>query len=298
MGRPFLRGIISFVVLCTFAILLPPAAASASTDTSFISFTSDPEDWVGQGESRTLAATDGRLEFTMIDASTFRAFYQGFDGIRAGLDLRVPSGQTVVTGVYENASRFPFGDPSLPQMDFYYDHRGCSTITGRFEVLEATYGPYNYIQSLDLTFEQHCEGSTAAVYGKVRVVNPPAPPLQSVHVSVDSIDTVTKDGIATIAGTVTCSLPLSWPDYTTVNGTVSQTTRDGVVTQEIPTIAPSCTPDSDPWSYTVFGLKVGKAVVSLTARAIEPNYPGHYAAATVTATVHLVPRMNDRPEAT
>jgi hypothetical protein len=290
MGRPFLQGILSLVVLCTFAILLPPRAANASSDTSFISFTSDPEDWVGQGESRTLTATDGRLEFTMIDASTFRAFYQGFDGTPAGLDLRAPSGQNLVTGVYENASRFPFGDPSLPQMAFSYDHRGCNTITGRFEVLEATFGPYDYIQSFDATFEQHCEGSSAALYGEVRVVNPPAPPLQSVQVSVDPIDTVTKDGIATVAGTVTCSLPLHWPDYTTVNGMVSQTNREGVVTQEIPTIAESCTPDSDPWSYSVFGLRVGNAVVSLTARAPEPNYPGQYAVATVSATVHLVRR--------
>jgi hypothetical protein len=96
--------------------------------------------------------------------------FDGYDGISAGLDLRAPSGQPLVPGEYENATRFQVGDPSLPQLAFSYDHRGCNVITGRFDVLEATYGPGDHIQRFHATFEQHCEGSTAALYGEVQVV--------------------------------------------------------------------------------------------------------------------------------
>ena len=282
-----IRATLGFMLLCTSVFLLPPAAANAATDTSFLSFTSDADDWVGQGESRTFTSTDGVLWFAMVDASTFVTTFNGY-GSNADLHLRAPSGQPLVAGPYENATRFQSGDPSLPQLDFGYNHRGCNIITGRFDVLEATYGPYNYIQKFHATFEQHCEGSTAATYGEVQVVNPPPPPTQQLQVSVDPVGTVDKWGIATIGGTVTCSLPISYPDVPTIMGTITQTTRDGTVTGDIATFAMSCTPGSDPWAYTVYGFRVGRAQVTVTARAPEPNYPGEYSpAVTISAETRL-----------
>jgi hypothetical protein len=287
-GTP-IRATLGFTLLCVSVFLLPPPAATAATDTSFLAFTSDPEDWVGQGDSRTFTSADGRLYQYMADASTFGTLFDGYDGIsRASLHLRAPSGQLLVPGAYENATRFQVGDPSLPQLDFSYDHRGCNIITGRFDVLESTYGPYNYIQKFHATFEQHCEGSTAATYGEVQVVNPPPPPTQQLQLSVDPVGTVDKWGIATIGGTVTCSLPVSYPDITTVMGTITQTTRNGTVSGDIATFAMSCGPGSDPWSYTVYGFGVGRARVTVTARAPEPNYPGeHSPAVTISAETRL-----------
>jgi len=282
-----IRATLGFMLLCTSVFLLPPAAANAATDTSFLAFTSDPEDWVGQGESRTFTSTDGTLWFAMVDASTLVMTFDGYDGSKADLHLRAPSGQPLVAGPYENATRFQSGDPSLPQLTFDYNHRGCSIITGRFDVLEATYGPYNYIHTFHATFEQHCEGSTAATHGEVQVVNPPPPPTQQLQLSVDRVGTVDKWGIATIGGTVTCSLPVSYPDITTVMGTITQETRDGIVTSDIATFAMSCTPGSDPWSYQVYVFGVGRASLTLTGKAPEPNYPGEYAEVTISAETRL-----------
>jgi len=283
-----IRATLGFMLLCASVFLLPPPAATAATETSFLSFTSDADDWVGQGESRTFTSADGRLYQYMADASTFGTLFDGYDGISAHLDLRAPSGQPLVAGPYENATRFQSGDPSLPQLAFSYDHRGCNIITGRFDVLEATYGPYNYIQKFHAIFEQHCEGSTAATYGEVQVVNPPPPATQQLQLSMDRVGTVDKWGIATIGGTVTCSLPISYPEIPTIMGTITQTTRDGTVTGDIATFAMSCTPGSDPWSYTVYGFGVGRARVTVTARAPEPNYPGEYSpAVTISAETRL-----------
>jgi hypothetical protein len=107
----------------------------------------------------------GRRLFDGAGASTFVTFFDGYDGISAHLDLRAPSGQPLVAEPYENATRFQSGDPLLPQLAFSYDHRGCNIITGRFDVLEATYGPYNYIQKFHATFER----SEALILGPVLI---------------------------------------------------------------------------------------------------------------------------------
>jgi hypothetical protein len=62
----------------------------------------------------------------------------------------------------------------------------------------------------------------------------------------------------------------------------------GTVTGDIATFAMSCTPGSDPWAYTVYGFRVGRAQVTVTARAPEPNYPGEYSpAVTISAETRL-----------
>jgi hypothetical protein len=172
---PVRQLIVGFMLMWTAAFLLPPVFAAAATDTSFIAFTSDPADWVGQGESRTFTSAGGRLLQSMAGASTFVTLFDGYDGTsRASLHLRAPSGQPLVPGAYENATRLD-GDPSLPQLAFSYKSRTCGVVTGRFDVLEATFGPDNHILRFHATFEQHCEGSTAALYGEVQVVTPPPP---------------------------------------------------------------------------------------------------------------------------
>src|SRR6266511_3759734 len=110
-----IRTTLGFMLLCASVFLLPPPAATAATDTSFLSFTSDADDWVGQGESRTFTSTDGGLWFAMVDASTCATTFYGY-GSQADLHVRAPSRQPLVAGAHENATRFQSGDPSLPQL--------------------------------------------------------------------------------------------------------------------------------------------------------------------------------------
>ena len=71
-------------------------------------------------------------------------------------------------GVYENAARFPFQDPSQPGLSVSGDGRGCNTLTGRFEVNQVVYGANNEIDAFWATFEQHCEGAAPALRGEIR----------------------------------------------------------------------------------------------------------------------------------
>ena len=46
--------------------------------------------------------------------------------------------------------------------------RGCNTLTGRFIILEALYGPGGPVLRFAADYEQHCEGGGPALFGPVR----------------------------------------------------------------------------------------------------------------------------------
>jgi hypothetical protein len=118
--------------------------------------------------------------------------------------FRAPSGQQLVPGVYEGARRFP--DATHPGLDVGGAGHGCNSVEGRFAVLDVSYGPYGYLNSLHVTFEQHCEGFAGALRGEINVVGPPAPPPLTVHLTVDNTSGFDKaDGTIQLHGTITCS---------------------------------------------------------------------------------------------
>jgi hypothetical protein len=56
------------------------------------------------------------------------------------------------------------------------DGRGCNTLTGQFDVDEISHAPTDELLVFDATFEQHCEGMDPALFGRIRIENPPPPP--------------------------------------------------------------------------------------------------------------------------
>lgn len=88
------------------------------------------------------------------------------------------------------------------------------------------FGPYDYVEKLDATFEQYCDGASVPARGEVHVTNRPAPPVLTVDVDVDVAGVGTVDvaaGRATLHGTVSCNKAA----YVTVEVRVSQTRRFG-----------------------------------------------------------------------
>jgi hypothetical protein len=85
-------------------------------------------------------------------------------------------------GVYENAQRADFASPGHPGLDVEFQNRGCNTVTGRFNVEQATFGTDSTgaqtIQTFTATFEQHCEGAVPALFGTFSFdANPIAAPV-------------------------------------------------------------------------------------------------------------------------
>ena len=85
------------------------------------------------------------------------------------VDFAAPFDATLSAGAYENATRWPFQAPAEPGLSLHGDGRGCNTLTGRFDVLEAVFDPNtNEVLRFAANFEQHCEGAAPGLLGWVR----------------------------------------------------------------------------------------------------------------------------------
>ena len=73
---------------------------------------------------------------------------------------------TLHVGVYESTLRS--ADASHPGLDVGGQGHGCNMATGRFEIDEIERDAGGNITTLDLAFEQHCEGNEPAVFGELR----------------------------------------------------------------------------------------------------------------------------------
>ena len=144
------------------------------SDIPFISYVSEPGEFVGGGESRLITNTfihavhrsqdaEGR-EYVFVTAKV--------DGSQSlwGLLFASAVGRKLERGVYEHASMAP--RPDEPKLRFDANDRGCSANSGRFEIKEAVYGSAGTVKRLHATFEQRCATVTAALHGEVRIVAP------------------------------------------------------------------------------------------------------------------------------
>jgi hypothetical protein len=77
-------------------------------------------------------------------------------------------GQFLAPDVYTGAERAAFAGAGHPGMDIFGDGRGCNTVSGSFQVEDVTFSGTT-LTSFTATFEQHCEGATAALRGCVHV---------------------------------------------------------------------------------------------------------------------------------
>ncbi|HVY28091.1 MAG TPA: hypothetical protein VHB79_16150 [Polyangiaceae bacterium] len=70
----------------------------------------------------------------------------------------------LAVGEYLGAERYPFETYLKPGLDVTGDGRGCNTLTGKFVIKKLVWlGPT--LSVVDVAFEQHCEGGSAAVRG-------------------------------------------------------------------------------------------------------------------------------------
>jgi hypothetical protein len=240
---------------------------------TFLKYTSESGDYIGQGQTQlftpadsgfnSLTSTDNReIAISVFPSSSF--WY---------LNLAAPAGTTLAPGIYEGATRWPFQAPPTPGLDFSGDGRGCNTLTGRFEVLEAKYASFGYVERFHATFEQHCEGGTPALFGEIQIVNPPPPSPLTIDLTVDRKAKVQRaSGSVTIGGTIQCS------QATTVqlSGSVSQRASRFVLITGSFNASVQCSATPTSWTARVISqgtpFNPGSAEVSTTASAIDPNF--------------------------
>ena len=183
-----MRSAKAFGLLATAALLVglaSPAAFGAQFAT--LSYTSDPGDFIGQGLSQNYSYATGNANinaqvlFTIGAApkqATFLRFTMssttpGAPGAPPAFNVDVATNQLgtpFVAGAYANAERASFATAGHPGLDVSGAGRGCNTITGSFTVNSVTFSTNGLgdpvIETLDVNFEQHCEGAVPALRGR------------------------------------------------------------------------------------------------------------------------------------
>ncbi|MFH8338934.1 hypothetical protein [Streptomyces sp. AM6-12] len=274
----------------TTGLLSGPAAQAQTVSAGSLAFSGDEGDYIsgGQSYSYSPASGDGLNVFASDDHSHISVDVSGANGDWWYLDLAAPGGQALAPGDYAGATRYPFNSASEPGLSVDGNGRGCNTLTGSFHVADVAFGPHGYVQKLDATYEQHCEGGTAALRGEVHIDNPAPPSELDLGVSVAVKGTAsTLNGKATIGGTVSCNAPAT----VNVSGSVTQVAKKVLIKGSYATTV-ACAPGTpaawtataEPTGTTPF--QKGDAEVDAQATATDPNY-GDTVTATQTAVVSL-----------
>ena len=144
---------------------------------NFVRLQSDLGDYIGAGQA---------YNYTQADADIVVAANGGHLSIQINGDqwwfgdFEVPSALSrLQPGNYTDLQRYPFHDRAKGGLDWFGEGRGCNTLSGSFSVDSVTYVK-DTLTTIDLRFEQHCEGVAAALRGTIHwrsddATGPPGP---------------------------------------------------------------------------------------------------------------------------
>lgn len=141
-----------------------PAVGSTPATGSFVYLESDPNDYIGGGATALYQAPSLRVSGS---AAQLSVSIEG-DATWTGEFLAMTGLGRLQPGYYGGLQRYPFHNPAKGGLDWSGEGRGCNTLTGWFVVDEVAYNGSKLV-SIDLRFEQHCEGAAAALRGRVRL---------------------------------------------------------------------------------------------------------------------------------
>ncbi|MGY1495250.1 hypothetical protein ACW4TU_01155 [Streptomyces sp. QTS52] len=260
----------------TTGLLSGAAAHALPVAEGFFGFSGDEGDYISGGRSYAYStASQDRMNSSADNAHN--AVHLSIDGANGDwwyLDLAAPSGQALAPGTYTGATRYPFNEPTEPGLDLSGNGRGCNTLTGEFTVSDVEFGPQGYVRKLDATFEQHCEGDSAAARGEVHINNPAPPAELDLGLAIALEGTAsTLNGKATLHGTVSCNKPVK----VDVSGDVTQVKRQKLIRGSYATSV-SCTPGVPAaWTGTAVPtgdvpFQRGDVEVEARATATDPDY--------------------------
>jgi hypothetical protein len=289
--RSLVGGLIIAVVVAGVCASVGGAAPYNFVHTGSLTMTSDPGDFIGQGLSYSFATPENPFAASgggdRVSVSAQQAPDDFFH--RWSVQLAAPPGEQLAVETYTGAVRTVSRTPGTPGMDVSGEARGCNTLTGSFTVHDLAVGPFNYVERLHATFEQHCSGAQPALRGEVSVENPPPLPLITVQVTVDPNGNLRKQG-ARVTGTFRCNRDAG----VDISLVFTQNTKKGLVTGSTALSYDSCPTTPAAWQADVvpfdprMPFQKGNAAGVITTTYDDPFYDvGNQDAGTVNATVLL-----------
>jgi hypothetical protein len=155
----------------------PPAGTFAPSGNGMY-ISSAPGDFIGQGYTWWVGAaspvpgagateTQGTVTVSVTEATgLLRVNVEGL--VRWSGEFKAMNGlQRLQQGYYGIVQRYPFHNPARGGLSWSMDSRGCNELSGWFMVDSVTYQG-NQLDSVDLRFSQHCDGSVTPLRGRIR----------------------------------------------------------------------------------------------------------------------------------
>lgn len=144
---------------------------------SYINLTSDVGDYIGGGRQYRYSKADALITVTT-NGGLLTVRVDG-DESWSG-DFRLPDTYTQLRpGTYVGLQRYPFHDSTIGGLSWQGEGRGCNVLTGSIIIDSVSYNQAE-LTSIDLRFEQHCEGAAPALRGEIHwdaadTTSPPGP---------------------------------------------------------------------------------------------------------------------------
>jgi hypothetical protein len=292
-------GKLGAVAVVLFACLAGYGLDSANAEvipaaSGSLTMSSDPGDYVGQGLSyaysvpATTFSVQNGGNLVRVDTSV-----PGSPGDFWNLAFQAPAGQQLQAGTTYQADRWPFQPSDVAGLEVFGQGRGCNTLTGNFTILDATYGPFGYLESFDATFSQHCEQAAPALHGEIKLSTPPPPPALALNIAANATGTVTRSGTVTVRGTVTCTQPVTL----SLTGSASQTLHGKKTAMAQFSTTSTCTPTmGGTWQATLASstgnaFSTGGLQLGLQAQATDPFYT-NFTGTTITTQTATTSTVN------
>jgi hypothetical protein len=169
------------------ALVLFTGAPVLAGSEAHLTLMSQPGDFIGQGKNFDLTYDSATAGFFVTQIANFdpgtgkpsalHFVFSGASGMAPSntfttLDFSTQNLNLPITpGTYLNAERAGFANPGHPGLDVTFQNRGSNTLTGQFTVNAVDFfkDSTNNLQIgfFDVSFEQHSEGATPALFGRL-----------------------------------------------------------------------------------------------------------------------------------
>ena len=145
-----------------------PATGNEQTVVTRLQMTSDPGNFVGNGQTYDYLLTDGTFNANTTYSGNLVTI--GFHNLSHSwtLNFAAPSGERLEVGTYSGATRYPFNSADTAGLDVSGDGRGSNTLTGTFAIKEITFAPTGELIGFWATFDQYAEQSPAGLHGEIQ----------------------------------------------------------------------------------------------------------------------------------
>lgn len=142
--------------------LWQPASGATPATGDYVYLESDAGDYIGAGKTYLYTAANATIALELFTGGTSITV-----GDWVGRFMAMTPLTRLQLGYYPDAGRLWADNPARGRLSWHGEGRGCSELTGWFAVDRVTYSG-NSLTALELRFEQHCEGLTPALRGKIR----------------------------------------------------------------------------------------------------------------------------------